>query len=90
MRKDLDELSHDLGNWRHLLYAADTLLQLPKEKDVFFELTHLLISLEEHFSRNLDPIDDFEAYAVRRFCMALRSVLEEREEEIPKRKRIGH
>jgi hypothetical protein len=65
----------DLGSWKHLLYVADAISQIPTDKNALNELVGLLNSLEVHFPRTIDPVDDFRAYAVRRFCMALRKTL---------------
>lgn len=74
---------NDFSNWKHLLYIADCLFELPKKGESLSEIRQLLGSVEEHFPRTLNPLDDFSAYTVRRFCMALRIALESVEEHPP-------
>lgn len=61
--------------WQHLLVAA---LAVSEAADPRAEMEHRLGSLLEVFPSEVDPVDDFEAYAVRRFGLALRRTLEAR------------
>lgn len=77
MESDNNKNSEELGSWKHLIYAADVLTEMQsKDRQAILRgISHLLASLEVHFPRNLDPVEDFRAYAVRRFCLALRNSL---------------
>ncbi len=59
--------------WQHLLSAA---LAIGEAEDPRAEVDLRLASLLEVFPSELDPVDDFEAYAVRRFGLALRRALD--------------
>lgn len=64
--------------WQHLVHAAE-LLDAPGGTDALqrqARLRALLGSLLEVFPSALDPVDDFEAWAVRRFAQALARSLE--------------
>lgn len=54
--------------WQHLVTAA-ALLEQGADAD------ELLASALEVFSRSVDPVEDFEGYAVRRFLLALEDSL---------------
>lgn len=69
-------LPENFANWKHLLYAADVLSQLPSDRSSLKQLKELLNSLEVHFPRGLNPVGDFQAYAFRQFCKALSKTLE--------------
>ncbi len=81
--KKASETEVPIGSWKHLLYAAESLMDLPKDKEALSEAIRMLNSLEEHFPRTIDPVNDFPAYAVRRFCLALNSVLEDLSKNSP-------
>lgn len=70
-----------IGSWKHLLFAAESLVELPRNEKVIAEVRRLLDSLEEHFPRSIDPVEDFPAYSVRRFCLALNSLFEDLEKD---------
>ena len=63
--------------WQHLVHAAE-LLEEPGTDALKrrARLEVLLCSLLEVFPSTLDPVDDFEAWALRRFTQALRKSLE--------------
>ncbi len=61
--------------WQHLLSAA---LSVEEAREPRREMEQRLQSLLEVFSSDLDPVDDFEAYAVRRFVQAVQESTGER------------
>ena len=63
--------------WQHLVQLAFRLsesLQDP-ESPAAREAVRALDSALEVFDAEIDPVDDFEGYALRRFALALRSAL---------------
>lgn len=56
--------------WQHLVTCAFALEEAPAEARQV-ELARVLASVAEVFPRTLDPVEDFEGYAVRRFVLAL-------------------
>lgn len=73
--KQIESLEN-FSKWRHLLFAANSLSELSKEQLPFIELRRSLGSLEEYFPRELNPLDDFPAYALRQFCKSLSKTLD--------------
>lgn len=61
--------------WQHLLSAA---LSVGEAEEPRREMERRVTSLLEVFSSDLDPVDDFEAYAVRRFVQAVQGFVGER------------
>ena len=55
--------------WRHLVHAAFLLEEQAAEGGAIA----LLDSALEVFTAEIDPVEDFEGYAVRRLLLALRS-----------------
>ena len=60
--------AEEAARWAHLVNAA---FHLEETKNVSGALDSAL----ESFDANVDPVDDFQAYAVRRFVLALREAL---------------
>lgn len=73
----------DFNRWKHLLFVADRVQDLPDEK-LLEESTELIQSLLEHFPRELHPIEDLRAYAVRQFCKSIALALSRIEKSSPK------
>lgn len=61
--------------WRHLVACAFALQETPTE-DLGPELACRLRSVVEVFDASIEPLDDFEGYAVRRLAVALVDALE--------------
>ncbi len=61
--------------WQHLLSAA---FSVEEAQDPDLEMERRVDSLLEVFPSDLDPVDEFEAYAVRRFALAVRSLVRAR------------
>jgi hypothetical protein len=57
--------------WQHLLSAA---LSVGEAQEPGREMERRVTSLLEVFSSDLDPVDDFEAYAVRRFVQVVQEL----------------
>ncbi len=68
----MTSLSEREDRWQHLVACAFALRESPDD------LAPLLSSLAEVFPSSLDPVDDFEGYAVRRFVLALREAVDQR------------
>lgn len=79
----MTEIPDDFANWKHLLYVADTISELPADPSSYEEIRRLLNSLDEHFPRSLNPLEDFRAYAVRQFCKSLAQSLQSLHESKP-------
>jgi hypothetical protein len=61
--------------WQHLLAAAHAIREAQEPR---LEAERWLDSIPEVFASDLDPVTEFEAYAVRRFVMAVGLVLRAR------------
>jgi hypothetical protein len=62
--------------WRHLVNAAFRLEETrPREGESLEAVLAVVDSALEVFTAAIDPIDDFEGYAVRRLLLALRGTL---------------
>ncbi len=64
-----------VDRWQHLVTIALLLDESPPEMATA-EVRALLHSVLEVFPKSIEPIDDFEAYAVRRLAAALLRALE--------------
>lgn len=64
-----------VDRWQHLVSGAFRLDEAPPER-VAAEARVLLHSVLEVFPAGLDPIEEFEAYAVRRLAASLLRALE--------------
>lgn len=64
-----------VDRWQHLVSVAFLLDESPPERSAA-EARGLLRSVLEVFPEGIEPVDDFEAYAVRRLAAALLRVLE--------------
>lgn len=69
-------MTHD-NRWGHLVNAAFLLDQAPRRSDPEGPrpALALLQSALEVFPSSIDPVEDFEGYAVRRLLLALESAL---------------
>lgn len=61
--------------WKHLIYAAETLSERGRNPHSIRKVVECLNSIEEVFPKTLDPIEDFEGFALRQFVKALKSSL---------------
>lgn len=65
--------------WQHLVHLAFRLSERLSEGGEAFdageEVVRALDSALEVFGPEIDPVDDFEGYALRRFALALRQSL---------------
>lgn len=64
-----------VDRWQHLASGAFRLDEA-SEKDAHAEAQRYLRSVLEVFDSGIDPVEDYEAYAVRRMAAALLSALE--------------
>jgi len=64
-----------VDRWQHLVTIAFLLDESPPERAAG-EVRVLLQSVLEVFPESIEPVDDFEAYAVRRLAAALLRALE--------------
>ncbi|HNS95368.1 MAG TPA: hypothetical protein PLJ27_17415 [Polyangiaceae bacterium] len=63
-----------LDRWMHLVHGADRLEESASEQ-AFEVACNYLQSVLEVFPKDLDPVDDFEAYAVRRLARSILHVM---------------
>lgn len=64
-----------LDRWQHLVTIAHLLDESPPERSAA-EVRALLHSVLEVFPESIEPVDDFEAYAVRRLVASIVRALE--------------
>ena len=74
----------DADRWTQLLALAEALAAVgpspsppgPEGEQRLREITSALLAVQELFPKSTDPVDDYEAYCVRRFCKALLQAVE--------------
>ncbi|ATB33860.1 hypothetical protein [Melittangium boletus] len=62
--------------WQSLVAGAFRLEEAPPSENALPPVMQYLDNLLEVFPSSLDPLEDFEGYAVRRMALALRHALE--------------
>lgn len=61
--------------WKHVIYAAETLSGIERSPTSIEQIIKCLDEIEEVFPKTVDPVEDFEGYALRQFTKAIKSAL---------------
>lgn len=61
--------------WKHVIYTAEALSEMTRDPASIENVIKCLDDIEEVFPKTLDPVEEFEGYALRQFSKALKSAL---------------
>jgi hypothetical protein len=81
--KEKPDALPDFASWRHLIFVADRISNLP-DHELASGIHELMNSLDEYFPRSLHPLKDFRSYATRQFCKSISRALHQLENPSPK------